>query len=99
VKAVTGRTSGWAGLVGRIVAAVMAVAVMAVGLMFSLVLFAVALVVGVCVFGWRGWKIRRALKLAQADPLATHQRASGQDGQVIEGEVIHSEWKDNNKPR
>ncbi len=91
------QTSGWTGLVTRIVAAIMAVAALVVGLMFSVVLLAIALVLGVCVFGWMWWKIRRALKQAQADPLTAHQRA-GQHGQVIEGEVISSEWKDD-KPR
>lgn len=99
MKAVTGQTSGWSGLIGRIVAAVVAVVVMAVGLMFSVVLFAFALVVGICVFGWMWWKVRRALKQAQADPLAAQHRTTGQDGQVIEGEVISSEWKDNSRPR
>jgi hypothetical protein len=99
MKSVTGRTSGGPGIFGRIVAAIVALAAMAIGLMFSLVLFAVALVVGLGVFGWLWWKVRSALKQAQANPAAARGRASGQEGQVIEGEVISSEWKDKSRPR
>lgn len=97
MKTTLGQTSGWASLVGRAIAGIVAAAALVVGLMFSMVLFAIALVVGICVFGWMWWKVRRALKQAQADPLAAHQ-GTGQDGEVIEGEIISSEWKDN-KPR
>lgn len=99
MKAIPGKSSGLTGLIGRIIATIIAVAAMVVGLMFSVVLFIVALVAGLAVFGWMGWKIRRALKQARADPLAARHGPAGQEGQVIEGEVIHSEWKDNHPPR
>lgn len=93
------------GLLGRIIAAVVTVAVMVLGLMFSLAVFAIALALGVIVFGWLWWKLRRALKQAQQDPRfrAYHDSATEatQPGsnQVIEGEVIRGEWQDKDKPR
>lgn len=91
------------GLLGRIIAAVVTVAVMVLGLMFSLAVFAVALALGVIIFGWLWWKLRRALRQAQQDPRfrAYHDSANEatQPGssQVIEGEVIRGEWQDNEK--
>jgi hypothetical protein len=93
------------GLLGRIIAGVVTVAVMVLGLMFSLAVFAVGLALGVIVFGWLWWKLRRALKQAQQDPRfrAYHDSATEatQPGsnQVIEGEVIRGEWQDQDKPR
>lgn len=92
------------GLLGRIIAAIATLAMMVVGLMFSVVVFAVALVVGVVFFGWLWWKMRRAMKQARQDPnFQAWQSPPGAprpDGDVIEGEVIRGEWQDNDqRPR
>jgi threonine/homoserine/homoserine lactone efflux protein len=87
----TSRGVGLSAVLGRIVAAAVAVALLALGLMFSLVIFAVALVVGILVFGWLWWKLRRAIRQARTDP--RFQRPAPQ-GDVIEGEVIRGEWQD-----
>jgi hypothetical protein len=87
------------GLLGRIVTTLVTIGAMVLSLMFSVVIFAVALVLGIGVFGWLWWKMRRALKLAREDPRFQQFRdaaASGSEprGEIIEGEVIHQEWKD-----
>ncbi len=92
------------GLLGRIIAAVVTLAVMVVGLMFSLVVFAIALAIGILVFGWLWWKVRRAMKQARQDPrFQAHQPPPGATppgGDVIEGEVIRGEWQDSDgRPR
>lgn len=89
-----------ASLVGRIIAAIIAIATLVAGLVFSVFLFAVALVAGLALFGWIWWKMRRALKQARQDPrFQAFQQAgkppsSAGSGDVIEGEVLHDEWKD-----
>lgn len=91
------RSGGVGALLMRILAALVSIAVLVVGFMFSLALFAVALVVGVIVFGWMWWKFRRAIKQAQQDPRFqqfAEQARRGmppQGGDIIEGEVIKSE--------
>lgn len=91
------------GLLGRILAAVVTLAVMVVGLMFSLVVFAIALAVGIIGFGWLWWKVRRALKQARQDPRFQDFRAppdaTRPGGDVIEGEVIRGEWQDGDERR
>ncbi len=62
------RGSGPGGLVARILAAVVSIALLVVGFMFSLVVFAVALAVGLIVFGWIWWKFRKAIRQARQDP-------------------------------
>lgn len=94
-----------ASLVGRIIAAVVAIATLVVGLVFSVFLFAAALVAGVALFGWIWWKMRRALKQARQDPRFQAFQQGGKptsaagDGDVIEGEVLHKEWKDRHGQR
>lgn len=95
------RGSRAGGVIGRILAAVVSIAVLVVGFMFSLAIFAVALVVGVLVFGWMWWKFRKAIRQARQDPrfqqfneqmrrgAQPHHGASR--GDVIEGEVIKGE--------
>jgi Flp pilus assembly protein TadB len=92
------RDIGFGGLVARILAAMASVALLVVGFMFSLVIFAVALAVGLVVFGWMWWKFRRAMRLAQQDPRFqqfTEQMRRGAPppgrGDVIEGEVIRKD--------
>lgn len=93
-------------LVGRIIGALLTLGALVVGLMFSVVVFGVALVLGLAVWGWLWWKIRRALRQAQQDPRFQQFRDPGAgtaprpDGDVIEGEVLRGEWKDGNgRPR
>jgi hypothetical protein len=98
------------GLVGRILAAIIAIATLMVGVVFSVFLFAAALVAGLALFGWIWWKMRRALKQARQDPRfqAFQDRArqpppghspTGGRGDVIEGEVLREEWKDGRDQR
>jgi hypothetical protein len=93
------------GLIGRIVAAILAAGALVVGLMFSMVIFAIALVVGLCVFGWLWWKMRRVIRQARQDPhLRAYRDAANEamqpdSNQVIEGEVIRGEWKKDSDPR
>jgi hypothetical protein len=100
-----GQGFGLAGLLGRIIAAVVTLALLVVGLMFSLVVFAVALVGGAALFGWLWWKMRRALRQARQDPrfgapgTGMGAGAPPGSGEVIEGEVIRGEWKDEQGPR
>lgn len=93
------RVRGPASLIGRIIAAIVAVATLVVGLLFSVFLFAAALVAGVALFGWLWWKMRRAVKQARQDPrFRAFQEAAGAPppgkGQIIEGEVIREERPD-----
>jgi Flp pilus assembly protein TadB len=92
------RGIGFGGLLARILAAMVSIAVLVVGFMFSLLIFAVALAVGVIVFGWMWWKFRRAIREARQDPRFQQfteqmQRGAppGGGGDVIEGEVIRKD--------
>ena len=92
------RSGGAGGVVARILAAVVSIALLVVGFMFSLVIFAVALAVGLVVFGGMWWKFRKAIRQARQDPrfqqFNEQMRRSGQPqrgGDVIEGEVIREE--------
>lgn len=92
------RRIGFGNLVGRILAAAVSIAVLVVGFMFSLAIFAVALAVGLIVFGWLWWKFRRAIRQARQDPrfqqFAEQMRQGAPPpggGDVIEGEVIRKE--------
>lgn len=93
------------GLLGRILAAAFTAAAVVLGLMFSVVVLAVALVVGAAVFGWLWWRMRRALRQAQQDPrfrqFQEQMQRGGQprDGNIIEGEVIRGEWQDESDRR
>lgn len=93
-------------LVGRVIGAIVTIAALVVGLMFSVVLFGVALVVGLLVWGWLWWKMRRVIRQAQQDPrfqqfrdLHDNTAPPHDDGKIIEGEVLHEEWKDGKGPR
>lgn len=98
------RTGRAPGLFGRILTAIIALGAMVVGLMFSVFLFAAALVLGLAVFGWLWWKMRRAIRQAQQDPrFAQFQEAAHRAGQppdagkIIEGEVLRAEWTDQHR--
>ncbi|MEJ0099493.1 MAG: hypothetical protein WDO12_07020 [Pseudomonadota bacterium] len=91
------RGGGFAAAFTRILAALVALAVLVVGAMFSLVVIAIAVVVGLVAFGWMWWKIRRVMKQAREDPrfqeFANQARRGGKArrGDIIEGEVIHKD--------
>jgi membrane protein implicated in regulation of membrane protease activity len=93
-----GRASG-AGWFGRIVAAVATGAVLVVAVMFSFAVLAVAAVGGATLLVWLWWKmrhVRRAMQGSQSGDFSPDN--TGQSGQptgdVIEGEVLKGEWKD-----
>lgn len=95
------RLTGPRSLVGRVVGALVTVAVLVVGLMFSAVLFGVALVLGLLVWGWVWWKMRKVMRQMRQDPrfqqfqqAADRNAAADDAGRIIEGEVLHEEWKD-----
>ena len=87
-------------------AALVTGALLVLGLMFSLVLFVVALVGGALVFGWFWWKVRRALRQARQAgydarfdiPGAGTAGPQPGGGDVIEGEVVRGEWKEEPRP-
>jgi Flp pilus assembly protein TadB len=97
------RSTGPRNIVGRVIAAIATLAALVVGLMVSAVVFAVALLVGLVVWGWLWWKMRRVMRQAQQDPRFQQfrdfqaggaQPPPGSNADVIEGEVLHGEWKD-----
>jgi predicted lipid-binding transport protein (Tim44 family) len=74
------RLAGPRSLVGRVVGALVTVAVLVVGLMFSAVLFGVALVLGLLVWGWVWWKMRKVLRQMRQDPrFQQFQQAAARD--------------------
>jgi hypothetical protein len=85
-------------LLARVAGVVVAAATITLGIMFSVVILAVGLAVGLVVFGWLWWRMRRLLKQARQDPRFTqdHDPAvnpAAPSHLVIEGEVIKGEWK------
>jgi hypothetical protein len=91
------------GLIGRILASIVAVAALVVGLMFSVFVFAAALVTGVLLFTWIWWRLHRVLKQAQQQAgFGTQSDTAGsappsRGGTIIEGEVIREAWTDRAK--
>jgi threonine/homoserine/homoserine lactone efflux protein len=97
------RTGGLAGLVGRIITALLALAVMIAGFMFSMLLLLASLVAGAALFLWIWWKMRRAIRQmpqGQAEGVAGAAREHAERGssQIIEGEVLSGEWKEPQDP-
>jgi hypothetical protein len=95
------RTGGLAGLLGRIITALLALAVMVAAFMFSMVLLVAGLVAGTAVFLWIWWKMRRALRqVGDTGPPGTNgtARDPAARGTVIEGEVLSGEWKEPRNP-
>ena len=97
----TPRLTGSRSLVGRIVGALVTLGALVLGLMFSVVLFGVALVVGLGIWGWIWWKMRKVMRQAQQDPRFQQFQNPMENpppppggGQIIEGEVLNNEWKD-----
>ena len=100
-RGTTGRLAGPRSLFGRVLAALFTLGAIVAGVMFSAVVLVTAVVVGLAIWGWLWWKMRRVLKQVREDPAYQQFRdAAGAgpppaaDGRVIEGEVIHEEWKD-----
>jgi len=87
-------------LFGRVLASLATLAVVTVAVMFSVALMALAVIMGAAVFGWLWWQMRRALRKARQDQGSSRSGTSTQAGpehhagNVIEGEVIKSEWQD-----
>jgi hypothetical protein len=79
------------GIFAKAVAVVATVAIAVVALMFSLVVFSIALAVGVVVWGWLWWKMRGLRKQMENDPRfqeARRQASGGGSDEVLEGIVI-----------
>src|SRR5690606_41908005 len=51
-----GRLTGQRSLLGRLIGALVTIGALVVGLMFSVVVFGVALVLGLAIWGWLWWK-------------------------------------------
>lgn len=101
-----GRLTGQRSLLGRLIGALVTIGALVVGLMFSVVVFGVALVLGLAIWGWLWWKMRRVMRQAQNDPRFQQFRDAANagvqppgDGKIIEGEVLREEWKDGGEPR
>ena len=82
------RGGGFLNLLARIAAALVAVAV---------------LVVGIVLFGWMWWRLRRAMRQARDDPRFRNFADYARQGQpppradIIEGEVIRGETQDDDE--
>lgn len=80
------------GLFAKIVATLAAVAMAIVAFMFSIVLFAVAITVGLLIWAYLWWKMRGLRKRMKAEMGAFKERTSQgggtQEGDVLEGVVI-----------
>lgn len=101
-----GRLAGQRSLLGRFIGALVTIGALVVGLMFSVVVFGVALVLGLAIWGWLWWKMRRVMREAQNDPRFQQFRDAANpatppsaDSTIIEGEVLREEWKDGGGPR
>ncbi|AUN95315.1 hypothetical protein [Pseudazoarcus pumilus] len=93
------------GLLAKAFAVVAAVTIAIVALMFSVVVFAIALAVGVIVWGWLWWKMRALRKQMESDPQFQEMRRraqgrsseTGASGDVIEGVVIREVDEDSDR--
>lgn len=100
------RLTGPRSLVGRVIGALITLGALVIGLMFSVVLFGVALVLGLAIWGWLWWKMRRVIRQAQQDPrfqqfqdLGAAPPPPADGGKIIEGEVLREEWTDGKDQR
>jgi threonine/homoserine/homoserine lactone efflux protein len=94
-----GRTTGGAGLLGRILAALATCAMVAIGVMFSLVFLGIAVAAGALYLIWFWWRLRRVRRdMRGASPGGVGSDGSDhQSGNVIDGEVLKGEWKEDRK--
>lgn len=89
-----GPTRRTPGLLARIIAALVALATLVVGFTVGVFLLAIAAVLGIALFGWIWWKMRKAMRQAREDPRFhawQHTMNPGEPprgGRIIEGEVI-----------
>lgn len=72
------------GPIAKALAAVGGAILLVLGFMFSLVVLAVAVVVGFCIWGWFWWKTRKLRQ--QINAQMREQRSAG--GDLIEGEAV-----------
>ncbi len=76
----------------KLLAAVGGVVLLVLGFMFSLVVLAVALVVGLGIWGWFWWKTRKLRQQIdeqmRENPPPGWERPSSPAGHVIEGEAV-----------
>jgi membrane protein implicated in regulation of membrane protease activity len=84
------------GLVARIGAAILSLALIILGLLFSFVLFAAALAAGAALLVWFWWKSRQ-FRRQMRDAAAHGTGGAGPAGEVIEGEIIHTEWREDSR--
>jgi Flp pilus assembly protein TadB len=90
-------------LFGRIVTALITVALLAVAVMFSVAVLAVAAVGGAILVGWLWWKTRRVRRAMQDSfpgsfDTSNSGRPAQPGGDIIEGEVLKGEWKEDQRP-
>ncbi len=77
------------GLIGKILAFIIAAAMLVLGFMFSLVALAVVVVGGLMVWGWLWWKTRAIRQQIREQSVAQGTMTTDfNGGQIIEGEVI-----------
>ncbi|WP_131111164.1 hypothetical protein [Sulfuricystis thermophila] len=70
------------GPLAKLFSVILGAALLVVGFMFSLVVLAIAVVVGLVVWGWFWWRTRRLRQARRAGP------APSDTGQVIDGEAV-----------
>ncbi|WP_126445399.1 hypothetical protein [Sulfuricystis multivorans] len=73
------------GLFAKLLGVIVGTVLLVVGFMFSLVVLAVAVVLGIAVWGWFWWRTR-ALRKALRE--AVSAGGANQAGEVIEGEAV-----------
>lgn len=94
------------GIFTRIGAILVAAVLAVIGFMFSFVIFAVAIALGVVLWGFLWWKMRKVRKQMEQDPrFQEFRRAAARngasphnDGDVIEGEVLREVWEKGDRP-
>ena len=106
-KAIGGAQARKPSLVGRIVGGVVGIILLAGALVFSVFLFAALAVVGVVLWGFLWWKTREVRKQMRAQMERMQQQMNQQGssapatagGDVIEGEFVREEVRDEERKR
>lgn len=81
------RPSGQPGPLGKLFALIFGAILLVLGFMFSLVILAVAAVIGLAAFGYFWWKTR-ALRKVLREQQAAAANAKPAGGEVFEGEAV-----------